>query len=100
MGDILIFTAQGKYKNYPGKSTIIDELKMGKEVELTFVSEEKQIIIINQYGEISGCIPSENPKKMKEYIALQQHLNAESFTKAIAVPRGTYTYDVLIAFNQ
>lgn len=97
--DILTFTAQGKYKDYPGKSTILDELENGKEVELTFVPEEKQLIIINPYGEISGCIPSGNPEKAEAYTFLRVHMDIGSPMKAIAIPHGVFTYDVQVTIT-
>ena len=97
--DILTFTAQGKYKDYPGKSTVIDELEAGKEVELTFIPEEKKLIIVNPYGEISGCIPSGNPEKAEAYTFLRVHMHAKTPMRAMAIPHGVLTYDVQVTIQ-
>ena len=52
----LVFVAQGKQKDYPGKNTIMDALDDNQEVELTFFCDDKKIIIINHIGEINSTI--------------------------------------------
>lgn len=93
---LLTFVAQGKQKKYPGKSTIIDALDKSQEVKLTFIAEDDQIVIINHYGELSGCIPSGNPATLDEYACLRHHLNIASPITAIAIPHNLFTYCVQV----
>lgn len=99
MENVLTFTAQGKYRHYPGKATVIDDIEDGKEVELTFFPEDKKIIVINPYGEISGCIPCGHPIRTEGYDFLCHHLNIGSPIKAIAIPHGVFTYDIQVTIT-
>lgn len=97
MEKILTFVAQGKQKKYPGKSTIMNALDKGQKIELTFFVDDNQIVIINHYGEISGCIPSGNPATLDEYAYLRHHLDNSSQVKAIAIPHNVFTYGVQVS---
>ena len=91
----MTFVAQGKSKDYSGKSTIMDELGKGKEVELTFYDDNNKIVIINHLGEVSGCIPP-NPRLIEEYQLLRDAISANKELVGKALYHSVFTYCVQV----